>query len=224
MANGLRFVTARRELVNASAIGVAHVMATDRGIVPVGDVKRPDRHVGGAEPGIGTRNQRLHFEGVTGGLGLNPIGSQLALACFGVQWKAAVALGKKRALVDHETARRAGSQPRDVRHDSGILLMEMRAAILTPEAATRSPVAVVAALHHVVEACPRVAVVVVVGLPDVAERVERELVRIAEIMRQHSESASIEVHTQSRTRVVRTGSPAYPALTGFVDNVEARIA
>src|SRR5258708_30749795 len=40
---------------------------------------------------------------------------------------------------------------------------------------------------HVVEARPRVAVIVVVRLPDVAERIERQLVRIAEIVAQHGE-------------------------------------
>ena len=55
---------------------------------------------------------------------------------------------------------------------------------------------VVAALDKVLQPYHLVAVVVVVGLVDVAERIDRELIRVAEVLRQHLEARAIRVHAQ----------------------------
>src|SRR5262245_44911645 len=102
--------------------------------------------------------------------------------------------------------------------------MKVGAVILVPATSARSPVPKVASLHHVIQADPGVTVVVVIGLPDVPERVERQLVRIAKIVTQYCQVGSIGIHSQSRPRVKRPTPSAHEAFAALVRDIEALIA
>src|SRR5204863_5165489 len=95
--------------------------------------------------------------------------------------------------------------------------------VLLPSTAARAPVAIIPALENIIEARPGIAIVVVVALPDVAERIERQLVRVPEVVAEHREVCTIRVHAQRATGIVRPGVRTYEVLAGFVGNIESGV-
>ena len=136
----------------------------------------------------------------------------MALARFGMDELPSVLLRQEVAFVDDHAGRRPRPGAGDIGDDAGQFVVEVGAVILAPALAAGPPVAVVAAFHHVVQARPLVAVVVVVGLPNRPVGVHRHLVRVAEIVGVDLEVGAVLIHRENRAgierAVMRAGQPA----------------
>ena len=222
------------------ALRVAHAVPADRRVVPVRDEHGPvgrDRDIRGPEPRIVAAVDDLVDAGGVAGAGRRQrVAGQHAPAGFGVEQVTAVAFGQQRAFVDDEPARRARTEPHQVGEDARQLLVEVTARILAPRPAVRSAKPVVAPLDDVVRPRPLVPVIVVVRLPDVAERVERQLVRVPEVLREHLQAGAVRVHHHDDAFEELTGPEAHrgraraawprrtQASSGPVCDVEAFVA
>src|SRR5207249_1129458 len=118
-----QLVALRRQAINPPTGHVAHAVAADAGVVPVGDedaAVRGDADVAGPEPGIGAGDEILLLHIVAGAFGLQVIAADVPRAGVGVQELAVVFLGQERPLVDAHAGRRAESGAEDFRHDAGL--------------------------------------------------------------------------------------------------------
>ena len=190
-------------------------MAAHAGVVPVGhdersvgshaDVARPDPAVGRA--GGHGRDPRL----VAGAAGRDGVGPDHVRPGVAVDHPAAKPLGQKHALVDADPGGRAAAGLQEVGHHAGVVLMpvperdlglQVRAARLPAGPAPLVHVAIVAIFHHEVDPHSLVAVVVVVALPERAERVHRHLVVVAEVVAEHLEVGAVGPATEDHALAV----------------------
>jgi hypothetical protein len=74
---------------------------------------------------------------------------------------------QKLSFIDDQPTWGTRAQPSNIRYDSRQLGMKMGPMVNPPALATRTPVTEIAPFENVVQAYPGVAIVVVVGLPDV---------------------------------------------------------
>jgi hypothetical protein len=192
-----RFVALGGDAVDAAGHGfgllVGHVMAADAGVVPVRDVERAvgsDTGVAGAEP-IVLAGEEVDDPGlVAGAVLLHGVGADDAGAGVAVDHLAAEDFGEQVAFVDAEAGGGTGAGLEEVGDDARIVEMPMALGnVILLVGATRAPagaghfvgVAVVAELHHEVDADALIAVVVVVRLPEGAEGIDGDLVVVAEV-------------------------------------------
>jgi hypothetical protein len=124
------------------------------------------------------------------------IGYIATMRCFGVHRVSAVLLRQQLALVHDEPAGRPGAKAQRHGRNARHLEVPVRAAILGPRPVQRPAEPVVAAFQDVVEPRHRIAVIVVVGLHDVAERVDGHFVGIAEVLREHLHVRSVRIHPE----------------------------
>ena len=127
-----------------------------------------------------------------------------------------------RAFVDEDTRGGAGAGDDEVRDDAGVILAPVTTGnfglnidpLSVPASAGHFiGVAVVAVLHHEVDAHAAIAVVVVITLEDVAERIRGHFVVIAEIISEHLEVAQFTVSV--------VGPEGHPLLVGFALRVDS---
>src|SRR5688572_26069647 len=88
-------------------------------------------------------------------------------------------------FINDQPAGSARTQATDIGNDSRQLRVKMRPTVNSPALAARSPVAEIASFKHVVQTHPGIAVVIVVGLPDVAKGIGGKFVWISEIVAEH---------------------------------------
>ena len=126
-----------------------------------------------------------------------------------------------RAFVDEDARGGAGAGDDEVRDDAGVILAPVAAGNfglnINPLSVPASAghfigVAVVAVLHHEVDAHAAIAVVVVVALEDVTERVGGHFVVITEIISEYFEIAQLAVSVIS--------PEGHPLLVGFALRVD----
>ncbi len=137
-------------------------------------------------------------------LGLRSQRVDLARAGIRAQQATVEVLAEHAALVHRDTRGSARAESRPGRCDARIVLVPMRGprvlsgtSIGIPSArSVGREVAVIRAFHAPQRATGLVPVVVVVALEDVAVRVERDLVVVAEVVREDRETRAVAVHAQ----------------------------
>ena len=82
--------------------------------------------------------------------------------------------------------------------------MKMGSLVGSPRASAGSPEAKVASFQDKIQPHPGIAVIVIVGLPDVAEGIQRQLVRITKVVGKNAEIRSVRIDSQDRARIVGT--------------------
>ena len=210
-----------------AALDVKHgVPAHDR-ILPVGHedrAVRSDSNVAGPEDRIGARHCVLRLHRVASAIGAHEEGLDQALARLGMQQLVAVLGRQQFPFVEHQPGRRSRSGAGHVRQRSGPLLVKVRAPILAPAPAAGTPVAEVGPFHHIQQAGPLVAVIIVVGLPDRAEGVQRNLVGIAGIVGKHAKITAIGLNCLHGGGKIGPFAAAAERLAGAVRGLEALIS
>src|SRR5690606_4120377 len=132
------------------------------------------------------------------------------------------------SLINTQSRGRSGSIDKQVGNYSGIVLMPMPARngvlpVDPPLGPARAGqfigIAVIAVLHDEIDAGTPVPVVVVVGLPDPAVGIHRQLVWIPEIMADHFQFRPVGITAESHTlpirRVACTDSPSQRVKQGL---------
>jgi hypothetical protein len=203
----------------AIALAVAHLMPADDRIEPVGHVDRPVRAHGDIArpeplasilidlvPDVvrvrrGKARQELEaLERESCALRLHVKAEHHIPARIRAQQEAAVPWPEGIALVAGNPGRRAGAGVVSRREDAGVSLVPVRGERVLPGAAIRLPEARavgteipgVRAFHQPRHPAGHHLVVVVV-LPEIAERVDRQLVRVPEVVREDSEAGSVRL-------------------------------
>ena len=210
-------------------------MSADARVVPVRDQHRAigcDSDVRWPGPGVVSAvHDVFGLRGVTSAFVDDLVPADDAFARLGVEQLTAILCRQQRPLIDGEATRRSVSEPENWRRDARQLHVPVRAAILEPGLVQRTAKAVVAPFHVVEQPRPRVAVIVVVGLEDVAERVDGHLVRIPEVLAEHLEAGAVGVDAQDDAFEIADARPRVRArplreetLARFVGNVEAGVA
>src|SRR5699024_1065582 len=64
-------------------------------------------------------------------------------------------------------------------------------------------ITIIAIFHHIINAYSPIAIIVIIGLPQVAVRIHRYFIRVSEIIPEHFQMASIRVATERHTLPVR---------------------
>ncbi len=100
-----------------------------------------------------------------------------------------------------------------------VLILDIRLPVCSPGPPPRArnfvDVAVVAVLHHIVDAHGAVTVVVIVGLPQRAEGVDSHFVIIPEVVCQDFEFAPVRITAEDHTLAIRTA--LLHAIAGHID-------
>ena len=210
---------ARRDAQDAPVrFAIAGQVTADARIPPVRDEDRSvgaDGDVARAEPAFflgvalaGDRREehrRLEVEAravLVGDVRVHAVAPRVRVEHGAVELRA-----EEVALVHDDAGRSARAVDRAGRDDARIVLVPVRDRRRLPRPPVGVPiarsvgreVAVVAALHHEQRATARVAVVVVVRLPHVPERIERDLVVVAEVVREDAQVRAVGVDAQDET-------------------------
>ena len=220
----------RRDTKNSAALEVAHAVAADAGVIPVGDDQRAirrDADVARAEPAIVAAFEDVeNLGGVASAVGLGEIGAHNVRPGVAVDQLAVEDFGQEVALVNADAGRRASAGLQQVGHDTGIvevpvpvrdLLLDVRPRGGPTGAGDLVLEAVVAELHDVVDAHAFVTVVVVVALPDRAERIDRELPVVAEVPAKRLDVGAVEL-TAEHHAILVGGVAAAHLVAGLVDD------
>ena len=215
----------RRDPVDAAvALAVLHLVPADDRIVPVGHVDRAvgaDRDVARPEPlpailvdlvpdvvlvRRGEARQEVEaLEREPGAARLRQKAEDHVPARIRAQEQATVALAEQVALVAHDAGRGAGAGVVAGRQHAGILLVPVRRervlsgpAIGLPEPrAVGAEVAGVRAFHQPGRPA-RHHLIVVVVLPEIAERVDGQLVGVAEVVGHHRQARAVRLDAQGQ--------------------------
>ena len=233
-----------RNPIKTPLLGIAHAVATHAGIVPVGHDQRPvggDAHVARPEPLVGRAvDDRLCHRCVAGRYGLHMICPHHIRARIAVHERPAKPFRQQAPFIDADAAGRAAAGHQQVGHDARIVLMPVLLRHIGLEVRPRcSPagtsefvlVAIVAVLHHPVDPHALVAVVVIVALPERAERIDGDFVVVAEVVAEHLEIGAVGLATKHHpfaerlSRVVdHVAKPVLHGITVFVVHRLARVA
>ena len=207
---------------DATAREVAHRVAADTGVIPIGDDERAvrrDAHVGGAEPLVARAGEhRGDARGVARAGGLRGIRAHHVRPGVAVDDLIAEGRGEQVAFIDRDARGRASAGDEHRGHHAGVVEVPVVAGFfvvgdlgllvgfLPSGAPSRAGqfihVAVVAELHDVVDADGLVAVVVVVGLPERAEGVHGDLVVVAEVVAEDFELRAVGVAAEGHALAV----------------------
>ena len=193
-----------RNPIETPLFGIAHAVTAHAWIVPVGhdqravgghaDVTRPKPPVGRAV------DDRLRRRGVASRCGLHMIRPHNIRPRIAVHERSAKPLRQQASLVDADPAGRAATGHEQVGHDARVVLMPVLQRDVGLEVCPRcSPagacefvlIAIVAVFQHPVDAHALVAIVVVVALPERAERVDGDFVVVAEVVAKHLEIRAV---------------------------------
>ena len=200
---------------------VLHVVATHAGVVPIRHVNRPvrrDADIGRTEPVVRSSQEVRHLRLVTRGVVFHRVSAHHARTGIAMDHLVAECFGQQFAFVNEDARGRTGAGVQQIRHDTGVVLVpfvkdffRFRGAFGFGLAPAGRParavhfvsVAIVAELHHVIDAHPEVAVVVVIGLPERAEGIHGDLVVVAEVPRERFNFAAVEVATKHHAHPIR---------------------
>src|SRR5579872_3553890 len=202
-------------------------MTADHRVIPIREEDRSvgcNHNIGGPKPSVGGGHGLFGILGGTGPGIFEEVAIDHALASLGMQQLAPVFLRQQFSLVRYDAARRSCAEPRDIRHHARKFVVEMGAFVFLPAPPAGAPIAVAAALENVIQAGPGVAVIVVVALPYAAERIDRQLVRVAKIVAQDRQLRAVWIHAQRAAGIVGAGPCAHQVIAGLIGDVEAGIA
>src|SRR5690606_807516 len=196
----------RRYPENTPAARVGSGAAAYPRIVPVGHKQRTIRgntHVDRPEPLIVHTLEKLHdLPCVPGSVLFYRITSNHIRCRVGVDHLSPENIRQQIAFIHGKARRRTRTGNKKIGNNTGVVLVPMPlrdfrlhvSAVGRPMSAVHFvEVAVVAVLYNKVDATARVAVVVVVGLPDVSIGVYRNLVVVSEVVAKHFEVASVGI-------------------------------
>ena len=191
-------------------------MPADLRIAPIGNDQRSirrDADIGRAECFVGRSPENVDdVRRVSTAVWLDDITANHIRAGIAVNDLTAEHLGQQAAFINADAGRRALPGLQEIWNHPGIIQMPMakgdfllhigafarpgRAGhfVLEPE---------ISVLHHVVDADAFIAVIIVVGLPERAERVDGHLIVIAEIVGQHFEFGTVDVHSENHAVAIR---------------------
>ncbi len=228
----------RRDAVNpAVALVVAHLMSADDRVVPIGNIDGAvgaRGHVARTKPlspilvdpvpdvvliRRGEAREEVEpLEDESRTLRLRSIAEDHVPAGVRAQEQAAVARSERVTFVQRDAGWRTGSRVVARRQHAGIVLMPVRReralsrpSIGLPEArAVRAEVPRVRAFHQPRRAAGHHLIVVVV-LPEVAERIDGQLVRVAEVVREHREGRAVGLDSQREAARVHASIVAHHA-------------
>ena len=187
---------------------VRHVVTADARVIPVGHEDRSVRchaDVAGTEPRILAREDVLDRGIVARARLRDRIGPHHARSGVAVDELVLEDFRQQLAFVDCNAGGRTCAGLQQVGHDSRIVEMPVTLgnlalpsrALLTPARAGQFvAVAEIAVLHHVVDADALVAVIVVVGLPNGAERIHRQFIVVAEVVSQDLDPREVLVQSE----------------------------
>ncbi len=124
-----------------------------------------------------------------------------------VEDRAAETRGQQAFFVDTDPGRPTGPIAMTRRNDTRIVLVPVgrpdvlvAAQIPTPVASPRvAREPMVPARHDPLGPATRIAIIIVVGLPEIAERIDRDLVRVAEVVRDRRESPTVSIDAHHET-------------------------
>ena len=204
-----------RNLKNPAPLEVAHGVTTNTGIIPIGHIERAVRShadITGSEPAVpGSLEQVHHFRLVACPFGLDRIGPHHAWSGVAMNDLAAENLGQGFAFINTNARGRAGSGLEQIGDHPRVVLVPVLERDLRLHADPRLPpartgdfvgVAVVAVLHHLVDADPLVAIVIVVALPKTAKGVDVDFPVVAEIPAQHFQIGPVQLTAEDHALAV----------------------
>ena len=190
-------------------------MTANAWIVPIGYKEGSvwcDANVCWSEPLIEfTHSDVFDRSGIASTIWFGDVGSNDVGARIAVDHLIAEFFGEQVAFVDCDSGRRASARDQDIGYDAWVVEVPVSARNLgLPIGAFDLParavglvrIPVVTELHHVVDACCSIAVIIVVRLPKRSERVDGNFVVVSEVMTEHFHIAQIFVASKHHSLTI----------------------